>query len=295
MTAMPRRIKAQSGRNALVDGIPFRLPVNSVETAALMTAFRIDPDRAAAMLPGNELHPFRLGSHALLVVTVVNYRFTDIGKYVEFSIAIACTHGARPAPPLVPALFRRWYGTGQYVVDLPVSSEISVKGGKGIWGMPKHKANLDFEVSDRVVSSQYDKDGMLGMRIEIDRPGGWRIPLDIGAINYCAFRGMLMKSAIYFKGHMQVALGRGAKARMYLGNHPRVQPLKDLQIDPKPVFTAYLGDVSGALDDHFEAWFLSWEGTPQPGEGMESVFDLGLSQEWLDPPTAPYGDDELVR
>jgi hypothetical protein len=295
MTAMPRRIKAQAGRNALVDGIPFRLPVDSVKTGALMAAFRIDPVRAAAMLPGNELHPFRLGSHALLVVTVVNYRFTDIGRYVEFSIAIACTHGGRPAPPLLPAVFRRWFGTGQFVVDLPVSTEISVKGGKGIWGMPKHQANLDFEVTDRVVSSQYDKDGMLGMRIEIDRPGGFRIPLDIGAINYCQFRGMLMKSAIYFKGHMQVGLGGGARARLYLGDNPRVQPLKDLRIDPKPIFTAYLADVHGALDDHFEAWFLSSAGEPPQTEGMESVFGLGLGQDWLDPPKAPYGDDELVR
>jgi hypothetical protein len=39
-------------------------------------------------------------------------------------------------------------GTGQYIPDLPVSSEISVKGGKGIWGMPKHKSNLDFKITD---------------------------------------------------------------------------------------------------------------------------------------------------
>jgi len=56
-------------------------------------------------------------------------------------IAIACTHGLKPAPRLLPAIFMQHYGTGQYVIDLPVSSDISVKGGKGILGMPKHKAN----------------------------------------------------------------------------------------------------------------------------------------------------------
>jgi hypothetical protein len=45
-----------------------------------------------------------------------------------------------------------------------------VKGGKGIWGMPKHRANLDFRVDDRTVSSQYDLDGELAMRITIPRP-----------------------------------------------------------------------------------------------------------------------------
>ena len=75
--------------------------------------------------------PFRLGGdRGLLIVTVVNYITTDIGNYIEFSIAIAC---------------RRGLSVGQWVVDLPVSTEISVKGGKGIWGMPKHQANLAFD------------------------------------------------------------------------------------------------------------------------------------------------------
>ena len=34
----------------------------------------------------------------------------------------------------------RTSAVGQYVWDLPVSTEISVKGGKGIWGTPKHQA-----------------------------------------------------------------------------------------------------------------------------------------------------------
>ena len=76
------------------------------------------------------------------------------------------------SPLLLPGPFR----FGQYVVDLPVSTEISVKGGKGIWGMPKHQANLDFEVTDRVVSSQYDKDGQAAVFVEIERPGGPRLP-----------------------------------------------------------------------------------------------------------------------
>ena len=110
-----------------------------------MAAFPISAARAAELIPGEEVHPFRLGGDVgLLVVTVVDYRTTDIGSYIEFSIAIACTHGLEPAPALLPALLRGRYGTGQFVVDLPVSTEVSVKGGKGIWGMPKHQANLDF-------------------------------------------------------------------------------------------------------------------------------------------------------
>jgi hypothetical protein len=267
-----------------------------VDTPALFAAFKIDPARAKDLLAGDEVHPFRLGSKGLLVITVVDYLFTDIGKYIEYSIAIACTHGSRPAPPFLPGLFKGHYGTGQYVFDLPVSTEISVKGGKGIWGMPKHQANLNFEIGEDVVSSQYDEDGMLGMRIEIDRPKRLKVPINIAAVNYCQFRGMLMKSYIYFQGSMAVGLGRGARARLYIGDHPRVQPLKTLGIDPKPLFTGFITGAKGVLDDHYEGWFLSYGGpAPEPPEGLESVAELGLAQQWLDPPKAPFGPNELVR
>jgi Acetoacetate decarboxylase (ADC) len=290
-SAVPRRQRRLAGRRAVVDGIPFTLPVNSEQTPALMAAFPVDGDAAARLLPGDELHPVRLpGGKGLLVVTVVNYEITDIGRYVEYSLAIACTFGAKPAPPLLPGLLRGHYGTGQFVLDLPVSSEISVKGGKGIWGMPKHQANLDFTITPTTVSSQYDVDGLLGARIEIDRPPETALPLDVGAANYCVFRGMVMKSFIYFQGAADIALGKRAKARLYLGDAPQVAPLHGLGIEPDAVFTAFLPSTRGVLDDHFECWFMtSGDGQHETGEGLDSVVTLGRSEEWLDPPKVRVG------
>jgi hypothetical protein len=293
MTLLPRRLREQRGRHALVDGIPFQLPVRSEQTPALMAAFPIDAGRAARLLPGRELHPFRLFGHGLLVVTVVNYRVTSIGKYIEFSIAIACTHGRRPAPTLLAVLLQRRFGLGQFVLDLPVSTEISVKGGKGIWGMPKHQANLDFVITDRTVSSQYDLDASLVMRIEIDRPREPWLPLfNLPAVNYCAFRGMLYKSFIYFSGKLGMGRARKGSARLTLGDHPRADRLRDLRIGPDPVFTAFFPETRGVLDDHFECWFLAYDRPPteQP-EGMESVANLGLGQTWLE---APHRDSTVT-
>lgn len=285
---IPRRLKRQSNRHALVDGIPFHLPVNSEESPALMAAFTIDADKAALLMPGNELHPFRLwGNRAVLMITVIDYRVTDIGKYVEFSIAIACTHGRKPAPPILNALLFKLYDVGQYVFDLPVSTEISVKGGKGIWGMPKHQANLDFVITEDTVSSQYDLDGQLAMRITIDRPRRTPIrPLaHIGAANFCQFRGMLMKSYIYFRGNMGFSFMKKGAARLDLGDHPRLEPLRTLNIRPEPLFTAFFPASNGVLDDYFESWFLSYpEPVEQQPEGLESVVGLGLGEEWLAPP-----------
>lgn len=283
---VPKRQRRLTGQRALVDGITFDMPVNSEDTPALMAAFPCDGDAVARMLPGSELHPVRLpGGKGLVVVTVVNYVTTDIGKYVEYSLAVACTHGRKPAPPLLPGLLRGHYGTGQFVVDLPVSSEISVKGGKGIWGMPKHQANLDFTVTDTHVSSQYEVDGHLAAYVEIERPRATRLPLRVGAANYCAFRGMLMKSFIYFEGEADVALGSRAKARLVLGDAPQVKALTELGIEDRPVFTAFLPRTAGVLDDHFEAWFLtSDDPSSGGGEPLESVVGLTTSEAWLDPP-----------
>jgi Acetoacetate decarboxylase (ADC) len=285
---IPARVRRSAGRHALVDGIPFVLPVNSSNTPALMAAFTIDADRAAELLPGNELHPVRLpGGRSLLIITVIDYKTTDIGRYIEYSIAIACMHGLRPLPLPLALLLGR---VGQFVIDLPVSSEVSVKGGKGIWGMPKHKAYLEFETGEKDVASRYYLDGTLAVGIEVRRPWFCRIPLAASATNYCQFRGMLMKSTVHFSGRAGVNLPFARSARLTISDHPRVAPLRTLDVSEKPLFAAVLADTRGTLDDHVESWFLSYEQAPSVApEGLESVAGLGLSEEWLEPPASRSG------
>lgn len=282
---IPSRQYQLTGRHALVDGIPFTMPVHSKVSPALMAAFSIDPDAARKLLPGNELQPFILWKRSLLVITVIDYCETNIGRYIEYSIAIACTHGLKQAPPLLPGVFMSWFGTGQYVWDLPVSTEISVKGGRGIWGMPKHQSNLDFVIGNEWVSSQYDLDGNMMMRIDVKKPASAWLPLSMGAANYCVFRGLLMKSYVYFKGKLGFSLFKPDSARLYIGDDPRMAPLKDLDISPVPIFTGFFPSTSGVLDDYFESWFITEAEPPkQPMPGLELTYGLGQSQDWLAPP-----------
>lgn len=284
--ALPRRQKRLKGRHAYVDGIRYVMPVDSWDASAMIAAFPISLDKAAALIPPGDVHPFRLWNRGLLVVTVIDYRKTDIGSYIEYSLAIACTKGARPAPRLIPGLLMRLFGTGQYVFDLPVSTEISVKGGRGIWGMPKHQANLDFVIGTHWVSSQYDLDGQMVSRFDVRRPASAWLPVSMGAANYCVFRGMMMKSLIYFDGKAGVHLFRPGSARLVLGNHPRAETIRSLDVDPSPVFAAFIPNVLGVLDDTFECWFVTPEREPaEPiGAGLETTYPLGLGRDWLAPP-----------
>src|SRR5208283_2928435 len=136
-----------------------------------------------------------------------------------------------------------------------------------------------------------DLDGQPAVRIEIDRPRSAWLPLNMTAVNFCAFRGMLFKSSVYFKGKTGFTFKKKGAARLMLGTHPRVQPLRGLGIDPDPLCTVFVPAADGVLDDHYECWFLSSQSPPSlPPEGMESVVGLGLSQEWL-PPPAPWPKD----
>ena len=283
---IPRRQRRIAGRHALVDGIPFVMPIDSRQSPAFFAVFTIDARRAATLLPGGEVHPLRVSpSRALLAITVVDYRVTDIGPYIEFSVAIPCTHGPRPAVPIAPGLLMRAFGSGQFVLDLPVSTEVSVKGGKGIWGMPKHQADLDFTITPTQVASRYELDGQLVMHVEIDRPDRFSFPVNVAAANYCTYRGMLMKSFISFAGRMHAAVGRRAVARLVLGEHPRADAWRGLDISSQALFTAFIPDSRGVLDDHYESWFLTYpEPVEQRPEGLETVVDLGRSEEWLASP-----------
>jgi len=285
--SVPKRIKNYAGRYAMIDGITFKLPVNAEKSPALMAGFLCDYEKAKAMLPGNEIHPVKAFGKAVFMVTVIDYRHTSIGKYIEYSLALAVTRGSKPAPAYLPAVFMKTYKTGQFILDLPVSSEISVKGGKGIWGMPKHKANLDFIIGDSQVSAQYEKDGEFAFRIEIEKPKKINFPINIGAVNYSHFRNMLMASYIHFKTKAGVKLFKGAKGNLYIGDHSRTKFLKDLHIESKPFFTMYMPEANGILDDHFECWFMTYDQKPEKvtPEGFESVYDLKLNEDWLPAPS----------
>ncbi len=270
--------------HAVVDGIHFPMPIETSESSAFLAAFTVDAAKVQELLPGNELHALRLwGGRGLLMVTVVDYQKTDIGKYIEFSVGLACTFGERPAPPLLPLLLRGRYGFGQYVLDLPVSTEVSVKGGKGIWGMPKHQASLDFLVDDRSVSSQYDLDGQMALRIDIGRPKRRMLPLGFSSANYSYFRGMIVKSYVAFEGSPKLGLIRPS-ATLEVGPSPRLAVLRDLDISRRPIATVFYPEFGGVLDDYMESWFAVWPEPPGAVEGLESVVGLGQGQEWPAPP-----------
>ena len=130
-----------------------------------------------------------------------------------------------------------------------------------------------------------DEMGTFRVDVEIENPGKAWFPVNLGATNYCEFRGMLWRSRIFFRSKAAFRMFGGAKGRLVIGDLERLQPLKDLEIADKPMFTAFLPAATGVLDDYIEGWFVSFADAPTVApEGMEAVVDLGLGQEWPPPP-----------
>ena len=292
--SFPKRVRWLEGRYSNVDGIPFTMPVRTQTSPALFAGFSIDADKAAELLPGQELHPMTLLGRGVLVFAVVDYLDTTIGRYVEFCVGILVNRGYRRPPTVASLVAQRHFGLGVYIYDLPVSTEISVKGGLGIWGMPKRQANLDYVIGTDTVSSQYDLDGEIAVRVDIPKPAHCILPLWLEGVGYGAYRGMLYKSYIHLRGRMGFHLGGGG-ARLLIGDHPRMDPIKQLDINPEAIFSGFAPHIDGVLDDHIETWYLtSDQPPPPPAVGMESVVDLTLSEQWLAPPDRAKSD-RLLR
>ena len=152
--------------------------------------------------------------------------------------------------------------------------------------MPKHQANLDFVIRDDKVWSQYDLDGQLCCRIEVDTPRWTGLPVSLAAVNYCAFRGMLNKSYIYFRGRGGVKRPLARVARLTLGDHPRMAPLRRLERSRTAAVRRLPAEHAGhPRRPHGELVPAPSDQPPaEAPEGLESVVDLGLGREWLAPP-----------
>jgi hypothetical protein len=74
-----------------------------------------------------------------------------------------------------------------------------------------------------------------------------------------------------------------------------MEPLRRLGVRERPLFAAYFPSTRGILDDHMESWFLTYDKPPREApEGLESVVDLGLGREWLEPPNDPAAGARAV-
>ena len=133
-----------------IAGQPAKLPAfyrDAVEMTAIFPAhFRA----LRRLLPDQRLEPASLAPGlGVVAVSCLEYRDTDLGPYNEVAIAIPLNEPAfRPNLPgraLWEAMRRAQMHS--FILHLPVTTEIALRGGIDLFNYPKFLAGIDFEES----------------------------------------------------------------------------------------------------------------------------------------------------
>ena len=95
-----------------------------------------------------------------------------------------------------------------------------------------------------------------------------------------------MRSFIYIKAKVGFHFMKRGSARFILGDHPQSEILRSLEHNPEPLFSGYIPEAFGVLDDYFDCWFITSKNKPEEpfGDGLEKTYPLGYSEDWLDDP-----------
>ncbi len=123
--------------------------------------FSADRAVVSGMLDGTGLRPLRLPlGRAAVAIHAIEYGETDVGPYNELALSLL----VRPGLPVAPGalalvtsdIFNRFHG---YIQELPVTTEISVEGGRRVFNYPKYLAEITFrETADHRICTVRDPD-----------------------------------------------------------------------------------------------------------------------------------------
>jgi hypothetical protein len=223
---------------------PMDLPIFYYDDSVLMALFRVDYDKAQALVAEAGLKAVRTyGGKALAGLAFYEYRETSISDYNEVGVAIAVVPNDNPLPrmPMLSMLRGLDKATlGYYIVDLPVTTPAACAGGREIWGYPKFVTNIDFSLQgNRFDGSVTDPDtGNNLVRLSGDAGFGMPGPL-LDLITYSRHEGRLLRTLINTRGGAKVCLPGSMRVEVSDSNHPMAQRLTALGLSGAAPFLLF--------------------------------------------------------
>src|ERR1035437_6613872 len=126
------------------------MPIMYYDDSVMMTLFRLDYDKAQALVADQGLQAVRVyGGKALVGMAFYQYRETSIGDYNEVGTAVAVVPNGTQVPrfPLLSMLSPLDKApVGFCILDLPVTTPAACAAGREIWGYPKFVKSIAFPV-----------------------------------------------------------------------------------------------------------------------------------------------------
>ncbi|QDZ29588.1 acetoacetate decarboxylase family protein [Noviherbaspirillum sp. UKPF54] len=205
------------------------LPILYFDDSNLMALFRVDYDKAQAMVAPHGLRAVRFaGGKALAGVAFYEYRETSIADYREAGVAIAVVPdgAAMPALPLL-SLFSHpdVSNAGFYILDLPVTTAAACAAGREIWGYPKFITPIGFSLQgNRFEGTITDPDsGDIMVKLSGNAGLGTPGPL-LDLILYSRRDDAMLRTLVNTRGGGRICLPGTIRLEV-AGSHPMAQRL----------------------------------------------------------------------
>ncbi len=209
------------------------LPILYYDNSALMALFRVDYDKAQAMVASQGLQAVRVfGGKALVALACYQYRETSIADYNETGVAIAAVpNGTQvPAFPLVSMLNSLdKAAVGFHVVDLPVTTPAACAAGFELWGLPKFVTPISFSLQGKQFDGAVTDPGTGKDLLRLSGKAGIGVPgplLDL--VLYSRNHGKLLRTLVNTRGGAQFCLPGSIRLQVADSVHPMAQRLHAL-------------------------------------------------------------------
>ncbi len=207
--------------------------------------FFCDYGRAEAIMPHKSIKPVK-GTKGRAVVIFSCYEYKqvmNVAPYNEIAMTIPVMKDAGFSPPLLPLVMKSFKKMGYHVFSMPVTSFENTMRGQKLWGLPKVTEDIFVDIkNDECTTTAFDENGTEYFRLTVPT-NGKPTHFDEKGYLYSVHNDQLLKSQTNFKGDFNVIKNMGlilkknkpsTRKWLQLGDSPRAEVLKSLQIEESP-------------------------------------------------------------
>jgi hypothetical protein len=223
-------------RRVLTDGTECRLPIRYFDVQCLVATFLTRLDPAAELLKGSGLQAVsQEDGKGVVVLYFIEYRETDIGPYNEVGLTILARAPGDPIP-------------ANYVVNLPVTTEVASRAGREIWGYNKSVAAIEVKSGGKTFSTFLrDVENTLIGSIEGRRGASVPTPpTDI--LTFTLLQGRVIKTIIRVLTPFRTSGGEDFVFKIGASTDPMANNLRILGLDgARPMLLQYADPFQALL------------------------------------------------
>ncbi len=236
----------------------YSFPTFYADVTCAIAIFLCDRDRARALLPHPSMRPVAMpGGRSVVIISCYEYtKVMNIAPYNEIAMTIPIMVGGGWAPPLLP-LVMDFKQKGYFVFSMPVTSLENQIRGTRIWGLPKIVEEIDVTTDgDSCTTVAKDEHGETYFELTVPTTGSPKHFDETGFL-YTTRGGELLKSRTCFKGDFTVTTNLGLLWRrggsadtpaLRLGDSPRADALKSLDLEPTPFQLRFCPSINSCFD-----------------------------------------------